>query len=239
MQQLIPVVESENEVLVNGRDLHDFLEVKERYPQWFDRMVGYGFEEDVDYIGFTEKSDKPNGGRPTVEHHMKIDMAKEISMLQRTDKGKEARRYFIAVEKEYKNNKPDLSDLLKDPFAALTLMFEATSQTKESVEEVKGRVINLEENLPLTPSEYGYINKRVSQRIHQIGRERSYSMNKQQKSELFKAIGREIKEVTGTRIRSQLKAKQFDEVVAFIDDWEPSSSTRHIVNQMELLEEEA
>lgn len=237
MQQLIPIQKTEEEVLVNGRDLHDFLEVQTPYRIWIERMFEYGFEINVDYTPY--KNVHPINKQEMKDHVLNIDMAKEISMLQRTEKGKQARQYFINVEKEYKNQKLDLSELMKDPFAALTLMFEATNQTKESVEDVKGRVINLEENIPLTPSEYNYINKRVSQRIQQIGRERAYAMNKQQKLELFKAIGREIKEVTGTRIRSQLKAKQFNEVVAFIDDWEPSSSTRHIINQMELLEEEA
>lgn len=88
--------------VVSGRDLHEFLEVNTPYTQWFERMVGYGFAENVDFIGLSQKSEKPNGGRPQQDHALTLDMAKEISMIQRTEKGKQARQYFIEVEKAYK-----------------------------------------------------------------------------------------------------------------------------------------
>ncbi|MCK6145668.1 antA/AntB antirepressor family protein [Enterococcus hirae] len=110
MKELIKVTTNEeNEQLVSGRELHEFLEVKERYNDWFPRMREYGFYENVDFISFTEKSVK--GGRPQKNHFLKLDMAKEISMLQRTEKGKQARQYFIQVEKEYKQQLLDTSKL--------------------------------------------------------------------------------------------------------------------------------
>lgn len=107
MNELIKVTTNENdEQIVNGRELYEFLEVKDNYTDWFKRMVKYGFDENVDFIGFSEKSDKPFGGRPQVNHYVKLDMAKEISMLQRTEKGKQARRYFIQLEKYW--NSPEM-----------------------------------------------------------------------------------------------------------------------------------
>ncbi|MGM0124717.1 hypothetical protein IGI37_002111 [Enterococcus sp. AZ194] len=104
MKELIKTFKNERgEILVSGRMLHEYLEVKDNYTDWFKRMVGYGFTENDDFMGFSEKSDKPQGGRPSIDHAMKLDMAKEISMLQRTDKGKQARQYFIEVEKQHKN----------------------------------------------------------------------------------------------------------------------------------------
>lgn len=97
---------NKGEVIVSGRELHDFLEVKTPYTQWFERMKEYGFEENVDFIGFSQKSEKPIGGRPTENHHIKLDMAKEISMLQRTEKGKQARQYFLQIEKMW--NSPEM-----------------------------------------------------------------------------------------------------------------------------------
>ncbi|WP_445448753.1 phage antirepressor KilAC domain-containing protein [Enterococcus faecalis] len=106
MKELIKVTTNENdEQLVSGRELHEFLEVKDNYTDWFKRMTTYGFDENVDFIGLSEKSDKL-GGRPRIDHVMKLDMAKEISMLQRTEKGKQARRYFLQVEKAW--NDPDM-----------------------------------------------------------------------------------------------------------------------------------
>ncbi|MDN6035158.1 MAG: antA/AntB antirepressor family protein, partial [Lactococcus lactis] len=102
MNQLITITQNENnDQVVSGRELHEFLEVKTPYHIWFERMAEYGFAENVDFIGFEQKSSKL-GGRPSVDHALKIDMAKEISMIQRNEKGKQARQYFIEVEKELK-----------------------------------------------------------------------------------------------------------------------------------------
>jgi len=96
MNELIKTQENDNgEVLVNGRDLHEFLEVKDNYTDWFKRMIEYGFTEDIDFIGKIRES---TGGRPSTDHHLKLNMAKEIAMIQRTDKGKEARLYFLELE---------------------------------------------------------------------------------------------------------------------------------------------
>lgn len=103
MNQLIPVQTNEHlEPIISGRDLHEFLEVKTPYDTWFPRMIEYGFEDWKDFSTFLLES---SGGRPATDHALKLDMAKEISMIQRNEKGKQARQYFIAVEKEY--NSPE------------------------------------------------------------------------------------------------------------------------------------
>jgi len=84
---------------VSGRELHEFLQVNEKYTQWFDRMAEYGFNEGEDFWGFSQISEKPQGGRPSIDHAMSLDMAKEIAMLQRSDRGKQARLYFIECER--------------------------------------------------------------------------------------------------------------------------------------------
>lgn len=109
MNELIRITTNEEqEPCVSGRDLHKFLESKEPYTQWFDRMKEYGFTENVDFSVFQNfvKDDTAFGGeRKTTDHVVKLDMAKELAMIQRTEKGKQARQYFIAVEKEF--NRPE------------------------------------------------------------------------------------------------------------------------------------
>lgn len=87
---------------VSGRELHDALEVKTAYNDWFPRMCEYGFSEGNDFYSILSKS---TGGRPSANHALTIPMAKELCMLQRTEKGREIRRYFIAVEEQW--NSPD------------------------------------------------------------------------------------------------------------------------------------
>jgi len=109
MNELIPTQQSnDNEILVTGRDLHEFLEVNEKYTEWINRMIEYGFSENEDYQSVREKvqSEKRERTYSMINHHIKIDMAKEISMLQRNEKGKQARQYFIEVEKKW--NSPEM-----------------------------------------------------------------------------------------------------------------------------------
>lgn len=104
MNELISTQNNEHgDIILSGRELHEFLEVKTPYDKWFPRMTDYGFEEDLDFTTFLSKS---TGGRPGTDHLIKLDMAKEIAMIQRTEKGKEARQYFLQVEKAW--NSPEM-----------------------------------------------------------------------------------------------------------------------------------
>lgn len=111
MNELIPIREQgEGKQAVLGRDLHDFLEVTTAYKDWFPRMVAYGFEEGKDFGSFLSES---TGGRPRQDHIITLDMAKEISMIQRTEKGKQARQYFIECERQAKAPKVDGSSITR------------------------------------------------------------------------------------------------------------------------------
>lgn len=107
-QELIPVTENEqNEVVVSGRDLHEFLEIGTQYTKWFERMTEYGFEEKEDYVALSQKRLTAQGNQTEyVDHLLKLDAAKEISMIQRNDKGKQARQYFLQIEKAW--NSPEM-----------------------------------------------------------------------------------------------------------------------------------
>ncbi len=94
--QLIPIHEHEGKQAVSGRELHKFLEVRRDYTTWLQKMTEYGFVEDQD---FTPVWGESTGGRPSVDHALTLDMAKELSMIQRTEKGKQARQYFIECER--------------------------------------------------------------------------------------------------------------------------------------------
>lgn len=106
MNELININYDTDKPTVSGRELHKALEVKDHYTDWFKRMTEYGFTEGEDFIGFSEKSDKPTGGRPSTDHQLTIPMAKEICMLQCNDKGKQFRQYFIRVEEAW--NSPEM-----------------------------------------------------------------------------------------------------------------------------------
>ena len=102
MTELIKVQERDGEQLVSGRELHQFLESSERFSKWWERMVGYGFEENKDYTLYQKVH--PQNKQEIIDYLMKISMAKEISMLQRNEKGKEARSYFIKCEEAWNSD---------------------------------------------------------------------------------------------------------------------------------------
>ena len=93
------------ERVVSGRRLYEFLQIKTPYTQWFDRMLKYGFEDGVDYFPVSQKSESggASGVKIIQDHIITLDMAKELCMIQRSDIGRQARRYFIQIEKAYKH----------------------------------------------------------------------------------------------------------------------------------------
>ena len=107
MNEIININYSSDRPTVLGRELHDMLGVNSNYTTWFNRMCDYGFKEHVDFeTCFPNlESENQHGGQNKVDHQLTIPMAKEICMLQRTERGKECRQYFIRIEEEW--NSPD------------------------------------------------------------------------------------------------------------------------------------
>lgn len=98
MEELIKVQHDNDRITVLARDLHGFLEIESNFTTWFRRMCEYGFEEAKDFVPFLEES---TGGRPATDYQITIEMAKEIAMIQRNEKGKQARQYFIQLENDW------------------------------------------------------------------------------------------------------------------------------------------
>ncbi|HEM3170580.1 phage antirepressor KilAC domain-containing protein [Streptococcus suis] len=132
MNEIINVNLNDNqEPVVSGRQLHEALGVNSRYTTWFERMTEYGFVEGQDFLPNLGKS---TGGRQAVDHVIKLDMAKEIAMIQRTDKGKQVRAYFIQVEKDY--NSPE-----KIMARALLMADKKVHQLEAQIEANKPKVL--------------------------------------------------------------------------------------------------
>lgn len=105
MNELLKVRYEADRITVSARELHEFLEIKTEFAKWMRRMCEYGFNESVDYRVIVKNDENPLGGRPSSDYEITLDMAKEIAMIQRSEKGKQARQYFIEVEKQW--NSPE------------------------------------------------------------------------------------------------------------------------------------
>ena len=100
---LIPVfnglIQNHPVQLCNARELHAFLEIQTRYNDWIkNRINEYGFIQDEDYLVITERTN----GRPRKEYHITLDMGKELGMVERNERGRQIRQYFIRCERTLK-----------------------------------------------------------------------------------------------------------------------------------------
>lgn len=119
-----------------------------------------------------------------------------------------------------------------DPMSALKLMFEVQQTDNQRINDLEGRVSNLAENAPLTPSEYGYLNNLIASRVKEVKQVHQMNLNKRQNSYLYKAIGRDVKQVANVKVRSQIRSRDFDKVAEFVKEWEPSKAVMVVIQDL-------
>ena len=138
MNELIKITEKDGQQLVSARDLHEFLEIGQDFTNWIKRMIEYGFEENQDFTVA-----KISEGKVTKhEYIITLNMAKEISMIQRSEKGKQARKYFIQCEKK-------LREVVQDPYKALSPELQAIFKIDQKQQALEEKVEDMESNFPL------------------------------------------------------------------------------------------
>lgn len=121
-------------IAVSGRELYKGLEIETQYTKWIERMIDYGFEEKTDYVAISQKRLTAQGNETTfTDHIMTLDMAKEIAMIQRSEIGKKIRKYFIEVEKSYKQLAEQTKDsyMIDDPVERAKRWIEEKEQMKQ------------------------------------------------------------------------------------------------------------
>lgn len=110
MNDLIPIDYQTDQPTVSARSLHQFMEVATHFKDWFPRMCEYGFEPGLDFNPLKNEQVQQEGGRmvrrDVTDYHLTILMAKELCMIQRSERGRLARQYFIRVEEAW--NKPEM-----------------------------------------------------------------------------------------------------------------------------------
>lgn len=100
MNEIIKITEQNGKRAVSARELHAFLESKQEFANWIkSRIEKYGLVENQDYEVFDSFIKNPSGGRPLIEYALTVDAAKELSMVEGNERGKQARHYFIECEK--------------------------------------------------------------------------------------------------------------------------------------------
>lgn len=176
----------EGKVEISGRQLHMKLNIGTEYAKWMTRMVEYGFIEGVDYKVVIVKNDENRslGGRPSTDHILTLNMAKEIAMLQRTPEGQEIRRYLLKVEEDW--NSPEkvmaraivmANNKLKELTTKNYKLENEIVHLNETINEMKpkadyvDRILSCKKLMTVTliAKDYGYSGKMFNKILHDNG----------------------------------------------------------------------
>jgi anti-repressor protein len=177
MNELIkPQVDENGEMKISGRNLHTFLGIGRDFTNWMKQMIGYGFSEHTDYEVYAKNGENPNGGRPSVDYAMTIDMAKEICMIQRTEKGKQARQYYIQLEKDWNSPEKVMARALKIANDTLDITRLELAQSKQIINELKPKadyVDTILQNKGLVTisqiaKDYGMSGRAMNEKLHSL-----------------------------------------------------------------------
>jgi phage anti-repressor protein len=138
INEVIPIYNNNGQRTVNARELHEFLEVGTKFATWINRQIKkYDFTEGEDYIGTTQKRETSTGSTIVKDYYLNIDTAKEIAMVENNERGKYIRKYFIQVEKEYRQQNQ------MKPTSEIT----ALKMIVQELENQNNRITNIENKL--------------------------------------------------------------------------------------------
>lgn len=216
--ELVPVYEtSTGEKVVYGTELHEVLGVKSKFADWIkNRLNDCEAVEKEDFETFSKILEK---GRPSVDYIIKLDTAKEMAMLERNEKGKQVRRYFIQVEKKYREGTTRPRTALEQ----LLLQNQAILEVNEKVDYVKQDLEDFKNDMPILGVEESRITEAVRKKGVKClgGKDSNAYKDKSLRGKLYQDIYRELKRQFGVATYKAIKRNQCETAVHIIEIYEP------------------
>lgn len=148
-------------------------------------------------------------------------------------KGVQFTAKYVSRFNQMEENTKQQSKVATTPREQVLLALQASEETNQRVDELDTRVADLEENTVLSAGDYGYISRRINQRVSEVARGFG-KLTQEQRGKLHKDINSGVKAVTGVSTRTQLRNRHYETVLDFINDWEPSTATKMQMRQMSL-----
>lgn len=175
MSELIPINYNGEEPTVSARDLHVGLEIKSNFTTWFDRMCEYGFTE-LDYKKcFPNLESGCNGGQNMIDYQISVDMAKQICMIQRSEKGRQYRQYFLDLEKAWNTPEQVFARALKMADQTIAKLKDTNKSLVEKIEADRPKTIFADAvSASHTSILIGDLAKLICQNGYQIGQKRLF-----------------------------------------------------------------
>lgn len=224
-EDVIPVYDTDTgEKVVLGRELHERLKIKDKYTDWMQRMIGYGFSEDADYYTLRKKPKRQDGTEmpgERIEHVITLDMAKHIAMIQRTPEGMEIRQKLIDLEKNVAVNQ----------FAGLSKELQAILVIDQRTMKQEQRISALENTMTIDYNQQRVLKRVVNTVvINALGGMDSPAYKSRSVSQkLFMECNRDIQGWFNVNSRNNVPKKRFDEAVEYIKKWRPCANSVMLV----------
>lgn len=217
--EIVPVYETEKGIkVVNGRELHTVLESKQDFSTWVKRRLSEcDAEENEDFERFHKKMEANNA--TMIDYIIKLDTAKEMAMLERNDKGKQVRKYFIAIEKKYKKSSVVPMTIPEQ----IQIIAQGTVELNQRVDSLGKKIEKIEYDLPILPVEADRITEAVKKKGTLVlgGKLSNAYANRSIRQKVYSNIYSTIKYQFQVKSYKAIRRNQMDKVIEIIDRYEP------------------
>lgn len=220
-EDVIPVYDTDTgEKVVLGRELHERLKIKDKYTDWMQRMIGYGFSEDVDYYTLRKKPKRQDGTEmpgERIEHVITLDMAKHIAMIQRTPEGMEIRQKLIDLEKNVAVNQ----------FAGASKELQAIFVLDNRSMQHEKRISALETNMTVDYEQQRALRRAVNRVVVEAlgGKTSPAYLDKSTRCKVYSECNKDAQDWFHVNSISNVPRKDFDNAIAYIERWRPCANT--------------
>ena len=220
-EDVIPVYDTDTgEKVVLGRELHERLKIKDKYTDWMQRMIGYGFSEDTDYYTLRKKPKRQDGTEmpgERIEHIITLDMAKHIAMIQRTPQGMEIRQKLIDLEKNMAVNQ----------FAGASKELQAIFVLDNRSMQHEKRISALETNMTVDYEQQRALRRAVNRVVVEAlgGKTSPAYLDKSTRCKVYSECNKDAQDWFHVNSISNVPRKDFDNAIAYIERWRPCANT--------------
>lgn len=228
--QLVPVYEtSTGEKVVYGTELHAVLEVRTAYKDWSVRRFNEcDAVKNEDYEVLLKNERNPKGGRPSLEHIIKLDIAEEMAMLERNKKGKQVRRYFIEVEKRYKAQ----DGFPKTISGQIQLLAKGYMELEQKIDGINKDLQEFKRDIPLLGLECQKIVRAKNRKVVPLmgGKEAPAYKDNSLRGKVYRDIDNQLRREFDVDTYKAIKRNQIDIAIQIINGYELPMKLKQQIN---------
>jgi anti-repressor protein len=215
--ELIPVYKNEEgNKLVNARELHEWLGSGQEFTNWIkNRIQQYGFIESEDYTSFDNFIKREIGGTSRKEYIITLDMAKELSMVERTEKGKEARQYFIKCEEKLK----EVLTKQLSPMELLEMQYKVIKDHDEKLTILDDKVETLSLTMNVSDGQAKTIKNLVHKRVKTLcfGDESNAYSDESTRKKVYSYVWKSLKDYLGVTVYHNILRKDYNSALDYVN----------------------